>query len=51
MMEKGKHPFCPAIWLSGFFGLAAVVPLVRLLFQFPVTLGNWRVPMGSAWGR
>ena len=44
-MEKDEHRFCPALWFSGFFGLAAVVHLVRLLFKVPVTIRGWAVPL------
>jgi len=44
-MEKNEHRLCPALWFSGFFGLGALVHLIRLLFQVPVTLGGWQVPL------
>ncbi len=45
-MEKEKHPICPAIWFSGFFGLGTLVHLVRWILRVPVTLGTWEVPLG-----
>ena len=45
-MEKNEGVVCRAIWFSGFFGLGAVVHLVRLVFHVPVTLGTWAVPFG-----
>lgn len=43
-MDK-KSPLCPAIWLSGFFGLGTLVHLIRLIFQVPVVIGTWGVPL------
>ena len=44
-MEKGDHSVCPAVWFSGFFGLGTLVHLLRLLFQVPVNIGGWQVPL------
>ena len=44
-MEREKSKFCPAIWFSGFFGLGAVVHLVRFLLQVPVMIGTFEVPL------
>ena len=44
-MEKNYHQSLPAIWFSGFFGLAATVHLIRLLFKVPVTIRGWSVPL------
>ena len=40
-----KLSVCPATWFSGFFGLGAVVHLVRLIFQIPVRVGSFEVPL------
>ena len=42
-MEKAK--FCPALWFSGFFGLGAVVHLVRLITGFSVVIAGRAVPV------
>ena len=44
-MENHEHKICPMTWLSGFFGLGALVHFARLLFQVPVTLGTFEIPM------
>lgn len=46
-MEEMKR-FCPALWFSGFFGLAALVHLARLALKVPVTVGTVSVPMGTS---
>ena len=35
-----------AMWWSGFFALAALVHVVRLVVHIQVQLGSWMVPMG-----
>ncbi len=40
-MEKTK--FCPAMWLSGFFGLGAIVHLVRLVAGFSVVIAGHEI--------
>ena len=42
-MEKAK--LCPAVWLSGFFGLGAVVHLIRLLTGFSVVIAGREIPV------
>ena len=42
---KEKRGCCPALWFSGFFGLGLVVHTVRLIFQVPVTIGTFAVPL------
>ena len=44
-MEKEKR-FCPALWFSGFFGLGAVVHLVRLVLRFSVVVNGFGIPLG-----
>lgn len=44
-MENEKTKFCPAMWLSGFFALGAVVHLVRFLFQISLTVGGHEIPL------
>ena len=43
-MEKNKL-FCPAIWFSGFFGLGALVHLVRLVLRVPLMVGSHEIPL------
>ena len=43
-MENGKK-FCLAIWFSGFFGLGALVHLVRSFLKFPLIVGDFEVPL------
>ena len=43
-MEKEK--FCPAIWFSGFFGLGALVHLIRFVLRAPLVVGRFEVPLG-----
>ena len=45
-MEELKKKFCPAIWFSGFFGLGAVVHLIRLILRVPMIIGGFNVPLG-----
>lgn len=42
---EGKHPICPAVWFSGFFGLGTLVHLVRLILRFPLVVGSYEVPL------
>ncbi len=44
-MDKSANPFCPALWFSGFFGMAALVHLVRLLLRVQVIAGTRRIPL------
>lgn len=46
-MEEMRR-FCPALWFSGFFGLAALAHLVRLALKVPVTVGTVSVPMSAS---
>ncbi len=32
------------MWLSGFFGLAAIAHLIRLTIGFSVTINGWELP-------
>ena len=45
VMEKDKCCKLTAVWVSGFFGLGAVVHGMRLLLRVPVTVGAWAVPL------
>ena len=47
-MEKGK--FCPAMWLSGFFALGALVHLVRSVIGFELIVGSYAVPVSLSVG-
>ena len=42
-MEKTK--FCPALWFSGFFGLGAVLHLIRLITGFSVVIAGHEIPV------
>lgn len=44
-MEKSKVKFCPAMWFSGFFGLGAVMHLVRLVTGFSVVIAGREIPL------
>ena len=44
-MNEKKYSWCPALWFSGFFGLGLVVHAFRLIFQVPVTIGTFAVPL------
>lgn len=44
-MEKDKPLACPAIWFSGFFGLGALVHLVRLVLRFSLVVGGNEIPL------
>ena len=43
-MGNGKK-FCFATWFSGFFGLGALVHLVRSILKFPLVVNNYEVPI------
>ncbi len=43
MKTRGK--FCPAMWLSGFFGLGALVHLVRLVMGFSLVVDGRAVSL------
>ncbi len=45
-----KCKCCKPIWWSGFFTLAAVGHLARLLFRAQVQIGQWAVPMRVSLG-
>ena len=47
-METNKPAICPAVWFSGFFGLGAVVHLIRLLLHVPVRIGTFDVPLTAS---
>ena len=47
-MKESEHRFCPAVWFSGFFGLGALVHLVRLLLRFPLIVGDFEVPLAMS---
>ena len=44
-MNEQNTKFCPAVWFSGFFGLGAIVHLVRLLLRFPLIVGTFEVSL------
>lgn len=43
-MEMENKKFCPAVWLSGFFGLGALVHLVRLMMNISVAVNGYEIP-------
>ena len=43
-MGNGKK-FCLSTWFSGFFGLGALVHLVRSILKFPLVVNNYEVPI------
>ncbi len=43
-MEENNGSFW-VVWFSGFFGLGALVHLLRLVFQVPVTIGTFEIPL------
>jgi len=45
-MEGNQAKICPAVWFSGFFGLGALVHLVRFFLRFPLVVGTFEVPLG-----
>ena len=45
-----KCKCCAAMWWSGFFALAAVVHVVRLVARAEVQIGTFVVPMGVSIG-
>lgn len=47
-MDKSKPQVCLAVWCSGFFGLAAVVHLIRFVSKLPVVIGGVEIPMGAS---
>ena len=49
-MEHVKTQFCPAMWLSGFFALGALVHLVRLIGGFSLVVAGHAIPLAvSGW--
>ncbi len=47
-MKNEKAKFCPAMWLSGFFGLGAVIHLVRSVFGFGLVVAGRDIPVGTS---
>ncbi len=43
MGSSGKG--CAPIWFSGFFGLGAIMHLVRSVLKFPLVVNNFEVPL------
>ena len=41
----GKAKFCPAMWFSGFFGVGALVHVVRLLTGFSLVVAGHEIPL------
>lgn len=44
-METIRNKFCPAAWFSGFFGLGALVHLVRFILGFSLVVDGRAVPL------
>lgn len=40
-----EKKFCLATWFSGFFGLGALMHLVRSILRFSLVVGNFEVPI------
>lgn len=40
--------FCPAMWLSGFFGLGALVHGVRSIAGFSLVVGGSEISLGTS---
>ena len=47
-MRAHERRFCPAVWFSGFFGLGALVHLIRLFLRFPLSVGDFEVPLATS---
>lgn len=47
-METPKSKFCPAMWLSGFFGLGAIVHLVRSLLGFSLVVSGYEISITTS---
>ena len=47
-MNPNKPLACPAIWFSGFFGLGALVHLVRLLLRVSLIVGGTQIPLSTS---
>ncbi|HLD50003.1 MAG TPA: hypothetical protein VJC08_02265 [bacterium] len=45
-MEKTK--FCPAVWLSGFFALGALVHFLRFVFGATLVVAGYEIPMTAS---
>ncbi len=45
-MEKTK--FCPAMWLSGFFGLGAFVQTIRFVARFSMAVNGHEIPLSAS---
>ncbi len=35
-----------ATWVSGFFGIAGLLHVARWVFQIPLTVGTYHIPIG-----
>lgn len=42
---SAKKSFCPAMWLSGFFGLGAVMHLVRFIARFDLVVNGKEISL------
>ena len=47
-MEKIKAKFCPAMWLSGFFGVGALIHLVRLIAGFSLVVAGREISLAMS---
>ena len=45
-----KRKFCPAIWLSGFFALGALVHLARVILGFSLVVAGREIPISASIG-
>ena len=48
MNKKGEAKFCPAMWLSGFFALGALVHLARFLLRFGLVVAGHEIPVSMS---
>lgn len=48
MNQKGEARFCPAMWLSGFFALGALVHLVRFVLKFGLVVAGHEISVGTS---
>ena len=49
-MSHKERAFCPALWLSGFFGLGAAAHLVRLFLRFSLEVGGHEISFAISEG-
>ncbi len=45
-----KDKFCPAVWLSGFFAMGAVVHFLRAVSGVTLVVGGYEIPVMASAG-